>query len=582
MNILKSYMVCFLLMPFITYCLGYNDYFLQSKVYLPILLNYIFSFILILKQKNNIVIPAFKWFAGIIFLFLFSGFTNGFGNQIFIDKSLLLYVLVFSLFIQYFLNQKLNNHDKIKLAFIFVFFAFLQLLLSFLILYLGMETANGMFFKGNFIGVFYNPAIYVNWMLLLTPFLFMFVGHVNSRIYNYRIIGWLSYFMLIVFSIIILINKNRTGMIVMVAVMVYNLYVNLNINHKKILLISTISCLFLFLVNSNKEDSNNGRILILKVTSNMIGDNPLFGIGFNNYRSEYNNYQKEYFKTSRSDKEMLLANDHTNANNEWLQFIAEIGLVGFFLFLFFLFKIYKILFKTNTVIFGVNALLFHCRNRFLIVVLLLSIFSNPFRIPEILNIIGVLFLFFSIVIPFDKTIEFMNPTFSKKTLLVILFVIFNPFLVQEYYLFQWMKHNKKFFNGNIENFNYTNIFLDKNESYLYTTSNELFYKGNYYGSIKQLENLKNIKNDSQSEILFGLNYSKLEQHDKAIEYFQSANLMNPKLFRPKHLIMNEYLAKGDTISAVKEAKKIISFPVKIPSNEIDYYIAEARLVSYLK
>jgi hypothetical protein len=83
-------------------------------------------------------------------------------------------------------------------------------------------------------------------------------------------------------------------------------------------------------------------------------------------------------------------------------------------------------------------------------------------------------------------------------------------------------------------------------------------------------------------MLYGLNYTKLEKHDKALEYFKSASLMNSKLFRPKYLIMNEYLFLGDTVSAVNQAEIMIKSPIKIPSNEIDYYINKAKIVTFYK
>jgi O-antigen ligase len=570
--------------PIITYFLGFNDYFLQSKEYLPVILNTVFSFILILKQKKNLYIPAFKWIAGIFILFLFSGFTNGFANQNFINRSLLLYVLTFGLFLQFFLNQKLSYYNKIKLALIFVVFAALQLLLSFLIFYYSMETPNGIIFKEFLISVFYNPSIYVNWILLLAPFLFMFVILVKSRLPKYRIIGWLCCFLLIIFFITILINRNRTGLIVFVTLIIYHLYFNVKFGKIKKLFLITSSCLLLILIfiNTNKHDSNRGRLLILKITKNMVSDNPLFGIGFNNYRNQYNNYQKEFFTNSRKNDEILLANDYTFANNEWIQFITEIGFVGTAFFLFFLIKTYNVLFAKNKFNFGVNSLLYQCKNGFLIVVFLLSIFSNPFRLPEVLYLISVILLFFSLVIPSANTVDFMSPLFSKKILIIILIFLSTPLLIQQYYLVKWMTHSKKFFSGNIENFDYNNSFLTKNESYLYTTSKQLFYKGNYYGSINQLKRLKGLKNDSQSEMLYGLNYTKLEKHDKALEYFKSASLMNPKLFRPKYLIMNEYLFLGDTVSAVNQAEIMIKSPIKIPSNEIDYYINKAKIVTFYK
>lgn len=584
MNLLKLYLVCFLSIPFLSYFLGYTDYFLQSKEYLPILLNSVFSLILILKLKKDLTIPAFKWFAGILLLFLFSSFKNGFANQIFIDKSILLYILVLGLFTHHFIKEKTSKDNITVFAYIFICFSFLQIFLSFIIFHFGLESTNGLAFKGNFISVFYNPSIYINWMLLLSPFAFTFTYLINSRISHYRIIGWFCYFIIIILFITMFINKNRTGLIVILSLIVYYLIDKFTLNYKNKFFILGISCFFLIisLLKINKEDSNSGRLLILKVTTNMIYDNPLFGVGFNNYRSEYNNYQKVYLKSFSSQKELLLANDNNYANNEWLQFIAEIGIVGFLIFLFLLSKVYTILFQNNNNDISQDNLWLHkSKNGFLIVLFILSIFSNPFRIPEIVNLISVLFIFFIVMISFDRKIEFMEPTFSKKILIVLLFILSTPIIIQQYYLIQWMKYSEKFFKGNKEIFNFQNKYLDKNESYLYTTARQLFYQENYLGSINQLKKIKGIKNDSQSEILFGQNYSKLEKHDKAIKYFQSANLMNPKLFRPKYLIMNEYLLKRDTISAVKQAKIIINSPIKIPSRETDYYISKARMVTFL-
>lgn len=45
-----------------------------------------------------------------------------------------------------------------------------------------------------------------------------------------------------------------------------------------------------------KKDSANGRLLIWKVTSEMIMDKPVFGHGINTFQAKYMDYQAQYFK----------------------------------------------------------------------------------------------------------------------------------------------------------------------------------------------------------------------------------------------------------------------------------------------
>lgn len=585
MNLLKAYFICILLIPFITHAIGFKEYFLQTEDYFPVFINGFFSIILILKQQKNIPIPAIKWIAGLIGILLFSGLIkNSFVNQSFFIKSSLTYLIVTSLFINHYSNYKFFLKDKLQLVLIFILFAFTHIVTGYLTSYFHLKDSLPIGFKHKLLGVFYNPSFLINSLILICPLLILLINLRKSTNHRARILGWFCLTSLFLIFIIILYNKNRTGLVALTVLVAFNFYLDYykKFNIKVLIITMVLASISIFWIYANKKDSTQGRFLIAKVTWDMIKENPLFGVGFNNYKAQYNQYQKEYFKTQKNEKEILIADDNRLAHNELLQLIAEIGFVGIIFFLFFIYKTYRVFNKINRPSSIVTSLLIRARNGFFLMVLILALFSNPFRIPVIFNLISALFLLFTIAIPIKIETSFMSPLFSNKNLIIFIGVFTIPLLFQEYYLYKWMLHTTNFQYEKKENFSYFNKSLDDNENYLFTTSNELYRLGEFKNSIKQLENIKNIKNDSQSEILFGLNYSKLEQHDKAIEHFHSANLMNPKLFRPKHLIMNEYLAKGDTISAVKEAKKIISFPVKIPSNEIDYYIAEARLVSYLK
>lgn len=80
---------------------------------------------------------------------------------------------------------------------------------------------------------------------------------------------------------------------------------------------------------SMKRDSADGRLLIWKITLNIIKDHPLWGIGFDRFAVEYGHYQAAYFASGEgTPREEYLAGNVHHAHNEVLQLIAELGLIG--------------------------------------------------------------------------------------------------------------------------------------------------------------------------------------------------------------------------------------------------------------
>ncbi len=80
--------------------------------------------------------------------------------------------------------------------------------------------------------------------------------------------------------------------------------------------------------------SSQGRIMIWEITSEMIADNPIIGVGQGNYSVEYLNYQSEYFSNSDNQQWQHKAANIKQAHNEFLQSAAEGGIVGGILFSF--------------------------------------------------------------------------------------------------------------------------------------------------------------------------------------------------------------------------------------------------------
>ena len=78
-----------------------------------------------------------------------------------------------------------------------------------------------------------------------------------------------------------------------------------------------------------KKDSADGRLLIWKVTTEMIAKKPLIGHGTNGFEANYMNYQADYFSENNNPKEALLAGNNKYAFNIFLKILSEYGLIGF-------------------------------------------------------------------------------------------------------------------------------------------------------------------------------------------------------------------------------------------------------------
>jgi O-antigen ligase len=97
-----------------------------------------------------------------------------------------------------------------------------------------------------------------------------------------------------------------------------------------------------------KPDSAYGRLLIWKVTLGMIADAPLFGIGFDRFAVEYNNYQAEYFASGKGTPyDEWVAGNVKQAHNEFLQSVAELGAVGCLLFGLIIWNLFKMKHSIN-------------------------------------------------------------------------------------------------------------------------------------------------------------------------------------------------------------------------------------------
>lgn len=172
--------------------------------------------------------------------------------------------------------------------------------------------------------------------------------------------------------------------------------------------------IFLFLFAfflSFKQESIKGRLLIWKVSSEIITDHALTGIGFNRFGGFYNNYQSKYIESGKTDAdENKIAGETYFAFNLPIKVLSELGV--FLSFTFFLLII--IIFRTENT------------NSLVKIIFLALIFFSFFSYP--LNDDKTAFLFFAflgILSTYSKSLFFFNrKIFNISNSLIILVSIF--------------------------------------------------------------------------------------------------------------------------------------------------------------
>lgn len=91
-----------------------------------------------------------------------------------------------------------------------------------------------------------------------------------------------------------------------------------------------------FISGRQKKAQNTSamRIYFLKVSGQMIRDNPLLGVGANNYSIGFNQARQNYGMAAPTDPDNRIAEDIMveRAHNEYVQILAELGPTGFLLF----------------------------------------------------------------------------------------------------------------------------------------------------------------------------------------------------------------------------------------------------------
>jgi tetratricopeptide (TPR) repeat protein len=363
---------------------------------------------------------------------------------------------------------------------------------------------------------------------------------------------------------ILFYNKGRTSWLAAVTVIYYYCSIKFGNFFKqrvKLLPIVLLLCAFFAIVYGVylvKPDSAEGRILIYRVCSKMILDNPILGFGTGNFSRYYNLYQAAYFKEHTNSKYIMLAADNKAAFNELFQVWIEQGVLG----VFFLFLVLVPIFKNSK---G-SRLRSHCLVPTLLSLIVCGMFSYPLRNISI-------FMIASIAISLDhfKAIYYVSiKQFSLKALSVLTIFtgiyLLHIVVVDLSMRIQWKKassmiaHSERAKAISLYKKCYNNLSYDYN--FLYNYGAELS-ETDSKNALIILKDAARLSADSDLYSYIGDCYYNLRDFKHAESYFKIASNMVPYKFYPRYKLFKVYYSTRNLEKAKEVALIIEGLDIKV-------------------
>ncbi|MFS4456932.1 O-antigen ligase family protein [Maribacter sp. 2304DJ31-5] len=332
-----------------------------------------------------------------------------------------------------------------------------------------------------------------------------------------------------------------------------------------------------------KKGSADGRVLIWKVSTNIVKENLIFGVGLDRFKAYYMDAQADYFSRKEETKEAWVADNSYYAFNEPLQFLMENGLIGILItgMLFWsiiqsvalryvFFKILAFALLTSIGIFG--------------------LFAYPAQILPI-KMIGVLAL--AVIAHIDKDkINVSRPIENQKMLMVKAIVLLGAMALiwTGYSRIKMMGEAHRTWKNALETYNY-GLYEDSIEEFekawptlknqgdfLMNYGKALAMAGKNERAIEILEKAKKHLNTTIIETTLGDSYKAIGSYKKTEKAYQRAAKMVPHRFYPQYLLAKLYEESGQRTNAMKKAEELLKKEVKVPSRAIEEIQMEMRKI----
>jgi O-antigen ligase len=393
----------------------------------------------------------------------------------------------------------------------------------------------------------------------------------------------------------------------------FKIYFNTRI--KKLILILT---LFAILITSGaglyhfKKGSADGRLLVWKVSSEMVKDRPVFGYGYDGFKKHYMDYQAEYFRDNPEGGEAMLAGDNNYAFNEPLQLTIEQGIIGLIPLIAIILLVFLRKYKPrqlkeseeNSICLATDGhirlslqsnkitsersdskrFLLHISRAVIISIMVFGLFSYPLQILPIKICLAVALAIaantFSRKMNLNliESIHFTNSfrLFIKSIISVglmgLLLVAFLHIQQVKNAYANWKNafdlYNFGIYDDCLEDYEKGYPILKNNGDFLTNYGKALSMAEKHSEAVGVLEQAAKYYPNTIVYSALGDSYKKLGQTNQAEQAYLHAWQMNPSRFYPKYLLAKLYDETGQHEKAVAIAKELLSKEIKIESTAV--------------
>ncbi|MDD4191799.1 MAG: O-antigen ligase family protein [Mangrovibacterium sp.] len=353
-----------------------------------------------------------------------------------------------------------------------------------------------------------------------------------------------------------------------------------------------------------KKGSADGRTLVWKVTLNMIGDYPVPGVGFDQFKAHYMDYQAGYFEKDPEREEAMVAGDSNYAFNELIQQTAENGIIGPVMILSVLASIFissshrpdnRRGLDQSPDIHDPDHRLLGIAKAGVVSIIVFSFFSYP---AQILPIKTSLVFYLAVVAGLapQKTIRIPKLSdkrtgqsiafISKITLTLILLAgIAAGYRFSKRYTLAYRDWQSAFqvyqmgaYEACLEDYEKAYPVLHDDGDFLTNYGKALSMAGEDSKAIAILQQATGRYPNTVVYTALGDSYKALGETDKAEQAYLHAWYMNPSRFYPKYLLAKLYNESGQKEKAVTTAKELLEKQVKIGSTAIEEIRAEMEKI----
>ncbi len=346
--------------------------------------------------------------------------------------------------------------------------------------------------------------------------------------------------------------------------------------------ILTSTLLGLYLLN---KESGNGRLLIWKVTANIIADQPWLGVGYDHFKMHYMSMQATYFEQHPDADSSNSVTIIDYAFNETLQFVAESGIWGALLALSLIAISLKGIRETRDPLLsiGISGILS---------IFVFSCFSYPAEIlPICLNMV----FYVALVIRFYKSDFAKQLDISVKGIVFPFLIMIVVILVLSFATFSHRNLKKlyqSYADWNTATLIYRQGLYDKSLPY-YLNAYPIFQRdGQFLGeygkaltmnnrhfeALEIMRKAEQYQNAQLVQIHLGEIYQKLGRYTLAEKAFLKGYYMNPSRLYPQYLLAKLYRETGKLAEAREIARKVIKEEPKINSKAVEEMKSEMKMI----